>query len=146
MQIKIAGKKIFGTNFVGNKKIIIKNQDANLFLLNSTGFDYIDIDPFGTPNPFLDSAVKRISRDGILAVTSTDTAALTGTYPKATLRKYWAYSKKDEMMHETGLRILIRKIQLIAAQYDKALVPIFSYFKDHYYRIFFNSVKGKKRG
>src|SRR3989338_10395301 len=38
-----------------NKKIVIHNTDANLFLLNSSGFDYIDIDPFGTPNPFLDS-------------------------------------------------------------------------------------------
>lgn len=46
--------------YKNNKKINIKNEDANLFLLNSTGFDYIDIDPFGTPNPFLDSASKRI--------------------------------------------------------------------------------------
>jgi len=131
-------------NFKKNDKIIIKNKDANLFILNSMGFDYIDVDPFGTPNPFLDSAVKRISRDGILAITATDTAALTGTYPKSTLRKYWAASKKDSNMHETGLRILIRKVQLIGAQYDKALFPIFSYFKDHYFRIFFKVIKGKK--
>jgi tRNA (guanine26-N2/guanine27-N2)-dimethyltransferase len=142
-------KKTIKNNFKLNKlkisnKIIISSEDANLFLLNSKGFDYIDIDPFGTPNPFLDSAIKRISRDGILAVTSTDTAALTGTYPKATLRKYWAASKKDAMMHETGLRILIRKIQLIGAQYDKALIPVFSYFRDHYFRIFFKTIKGKK--
>src|SRR3989338_9641815 len=31
-----------------NKKIIIQNEDANLFLLNSKGFDYIDVDPFGS--------------------------------------------------------------------------------------------------
>jgi len=127
-----------------NKKIKIYNNDANLFLLNSMGFDYIDVDPFGTSNYYLDSAVKRISRNGILAVTNTDTAALTGTYPKACTRKYWAISKKDYMMHETGLRILIRKIQLIGMQYEKALIPIFSYFKDHYFRIFFLCVKGKK--
>jgi len=47
-------------------------------------------------------------------------------------------------MHETGLRILIRKVQLIGMQYDKALIPVFSYFKDHYFRIFFNCIKGKK--
>ena len=127
-----------------NNKIKIKNEDANLFLLNSTGFDYIDIDPFGSPNAFLDIAVKRVSRDGILAVTATDTAALTGTYPKVCRRKYWAEPLKNELMHETGLRILIRKIQLVGGQYEKALIPIFSYFKDHYFRIFFRCVKGKK--
>jgi len=125
-------------------KIKIFKGDATLFLLNSKGFDYIDIDPFGTSNSYLDSAIKRISRNGILAVTNTDTAALTGTYPKTCNRKYWSKPKKDYMMHETGLRILIRKIQLIGMQYEKALFPIFSYFKDHYFRIFFECVKGKK--
>jgi tRNA (guanine26-N2/guanine27-N2)-dimethyltransferase len=48
-------------------------------------------------------------------------------------------------MHETGIRILIRKVQLIGAQYDKALSPLFSYFKNHYYRIFFKCEKGKKK-
>ena len=127
-----------------DKKIEIHNEDASLFLLNSSGFDYIDVDPFGSSNPFLDAAIKRISRNGILAVTNTDTAALTGTYPDACIRKYWAAPRRDYMMHETGLRILIRKIQLIGMQYEKALIPIFSYFKEHYFRAFFRCVKGKK--
>lgn len=126
------------------KKFEITNQDANLFLLND-GFDYIDIDPFGSPNPFLDSSLKAISRKGILAVTATDTAPLAGTYPKACLRKYWASPLRNEYMHETGLRILIRKCQLIGMQYEKALIPVLSYYKDHYYRIFFQVIKGKKR-
>lgn len=129
---------------INNKKMTVFNGDANLFLLNSSGFDYIDIDPFGSSNSYLEAAIKRISRNGILAVTNTDTAALTGTYPKVCVRKYWSKSKRDHMMHETGLRILIRKIQLIGMQYEKALFPIFSYFKDHYFRIFFQCVKGKK--
>ena len=130
-------------NYKNNQKINIKNQDANLFLLNSNGFDYIDIDPFGSPNFFIDSACKRLARDGILAVTATDTSALCGTFPKACIRKYWALPKKDAMMHETGLRILIRKIQLVASQYDKALIPIFSYSKEHYMRVFLKNIKGK---
>lgn len=130
-------------SYKNNEKIIIKNEDANLFLLKSTGFDYIDLDPFGSPNFVLDSACKRIARDGILAVTATDTSALCGTFPKACLRKYWAIPKRDVIMHETGLRILIRKIQLVAAQYGNALVPIFSYSKDHYIRAFLRNDKGK---
>ncbi|MBI4452774.1 hypothetical protein HY637_05060 [Candidatus Woesearchaeota archaeon] len=131
--------------YKNNKKIFITNKDANLFLLNSNGFDYIDIDPFGSPNFMLDSACRRLARGGILAVTATDTSALCGTYPKACVRKYWAVPKRDFMMHETGLRILARKAQLIASQYDKALTPIFSYSKEHYMRVFFRNEKGRNK-
>ncbi|MBN2423323.1 tRNA (guanine(10)-N(2))-dimethyltransferase [Candidatus Woesearchaeota archaeon] len=130
---------------LNNLKADIENKDANLFLLESSGFDYIDIDPFGSPNPFLLTAITRLSRNGILAVTATDTSALTGTYPGATKRKYFSASLKNEFMHETGIRILIRKIQLTGAENDKALIPIFSYSKDHYYRIFFRCEKGKTK-
>ena len=131
-------------NCIKSKTVSVFNDDANLFLLNSAGYDYIDIDPWGTPNPFLDCAIKRLARGGILAVTATDTSALSGTYPDACMRKYWALPKKDEMMHETGLRILIRKIQLIGAHNEKALTPIFSYSKEHYMRVFLSCEKSKK--
>jgi len=126
-------------------KTTVNNKDASIFLLESSGFDYIDIDPFGTPNPFLDASIKRLSRNGILAVTATDTAALTGTYENACKRKYWAKPLRNYLMHEIGLRILIRKIQLVGCQYEKALTPLLSYSKDHYYRIFFKCEKGKAK-
>lgn len=132
-------------NQISNNKFEVHSKDANLFLLESEGFDYIDIDPFGSPNPYLDSAIKRLSREGILAVTATDTSALAGSHPKACARKYWAKPLRNEFMHETGLRILIRKVQLVGAQYSKALVPIFCYSKHHYYRVFFRCVKGKSQ-
>ena len=128
-----------------NKKVQLFNKDANQFLLESKGFDYIDIDPFGSPNDFLNTSIVRLSRKGILAVTATDTAALCGTSPNACKRKYWAKPLRNEFMHESGIRILIRKIQLIGAQNDKALTPIFSYSKDHYFRIFFRCDKGKQK-
>lgn len=142
-------------NGLKKNKLIIHNEDANLFLLNQVKhcregefcgyFDYIDIDPFGSPNPFLAAAVARITRGGIIAVTATDTAALTGTYPKVTKRKYWAKAVRNYMMHEMGLRILIRKVQLQGVQFDKALIPILAYHKDHYFRIYFKNIKGKER-
>ncbi len=127
-----------------DKRIEVHCEEANKFLLDSVGFDYIDIDPFGTPNPFLDNAAKRISRDGILAVTATDTSALSGTYENACKRKYWATPLRNELMHEVGLRILIRKVQLVGVQYEKSLVPFISYSRDHYMRVFFLCKKGKK--
>jgi len=136
-------------NNLKTNKIKISNEDAEQFLLGQHCeefcgyFDYIDIDPFGTPNPFLSVAVNKIKRNGILAITATDTAALTGTYPKVTKRKYWARSLRNHLMHEIGLRILIRKVQLQGIQFDKVMVPILSYHKDHYFRIYFRSEKGK---
>ena len=121
----------------------VHNMEANQFLLESKGFDYIDIDPFGNPSEFLDTAVKRLARCGILAVTATDTSALCGTYPNVCKRKYWALPIRNELMYEAGLRILIRKVQLMGTQYDKALIPVFSYAKDHYMRVFFKSKKSK---
>jgi tRNA (guanine26-N2/guanine27-N2)-dimethyltransferase len=132
-------------DYNSKEKVKISKNDANKFLLNSSGFDYIDIDPFGTPNPFLNNAVARLARGGILAITATDTGCLAGTFPEPCMRKYWAVPSKDGCMHENGLRILIRKIQLIGADHDKALVPIFSYFKDHYFRVFLRCEKGKQR-
>ncbi len=124
-------------NGISARKAIVSNEEANIFLLKNKPFDYIDIDPFGTPVTFLDSAVKGISRDGILAVTATDTAALSGTARRACLRKYWAFPLKNHLMHELGLRILARRVQLEAASHEKAMVPIYSYAMLHYMRIFF---------
>ena len=131
-------------NMKQNKvKFIVKNQDANLLLLESSGFDFIDLDVFGSPNFLLDSAIRRLSRRGLLALTATDTAPLCGTYPDACRRKYWANPLRNELMHEVGLRILIRKAQLIGTQYDRALTPVFSYSKDHYMRAILSSEKSK---
>ncbi len=138
-----AMKKNFAVNKILKSKYELHNEDASIFLLESAGFDYIDIDPFGSPNPFLDAAVKRLARDGILAVTATDTAALAGTSPQACIRKYWGVPLKSASLHEIGLRILIRKIQLIGAQYEKALMPIFSYAAQHYMRVYLQNTKAK---
>jgi tRNA (guanine26-N2/guanine27-N2)-dimethyltransferase len=121
----------------GKDVTVYDQRDANLAMYASPPSHYVDIDPFGTPNPFLDAAVKRIVLGGILAITATDTSALAGTYPSATARKYWSVPSRTWLMHDAGLRILIRKVQLIALQHDIALVPVMSLATDHYYRVFF---------
>lgn len=127
------------------KKVAVENSEANKFLLNNMGFSYIDIDPFGYPGIFLDAAVKKISHNGILAVTATDTSALAGTAVNAGRRKYLATPLRNWFMHETGIRILIRLAQLIGAMHEKALLPVFSYYKEHYIRAFFICRTGAHR-
>lgn len=141
--VKLFEKNLTLNKIKKSKRIHVSSMDANMFLLESMGFNYIDVDPFGSPNDFLDASVVRLSRDGILSITATDTSPLSGTHPDACLRNYWAKPLHNHLMHEVGLRILIRKVQLVGAQHDKALIPIYSYFKDHYFRIFFKCTKGK---
>jgi tRNA (guanine26-N2/guanine27-N2)-dimethyltransferase len=123
---------------------IIHNMDANVFMQSVKHFDYLDLDPFGTPAPFIQAAISSMRNGAILAITATDTAALTGTYPTVARRKYWAKNIRTNHMHELGIRILIRYCQLQGASLERALTPIMSYSKDHYYRIFFRVKYGKK--
>lgn len=105
-------------------------------LLASHHYDYIDIDPFGSPSVFIDSAIRSCRHLGIIACTATDTATLCGTYPTVCRRRYGAVPLHGTMMHEIGLRILLGFIAREAAKYDKGVEPILSYATDHYMRIY----------
>lgn len=138
-------KQNFKLNKVSQRKASIHSHDASACLLGEKAMDYIDVDPFGSPNPFLDASVKKIRPHGILAITATDTAALAGSAPASCKRKYWAEPLRNECMHELGLRILVRKAQLVGAQYEKALVPVFSHATAHYYRAYLHFAPGAKQ-
>ncbi|MBU0979460.1 MAG: hypothetical protein KJ709_01520 [Nanoarchaeota archaeon] len=141
---KQLAKRNFKLNRLGGEAEL-HDEDANIFLLKSKGFSAIDIDPFGSPNPFLDAAISRMARKGLLFLTSTDTASLSGTYPKTCQRKYWAQPLRNHLMHEVGLRILIRRVQLVGADKERSMRPLFSYFRDHYFRICFLCEKGRQK-
>ena len=46
---------------------------------------------------------------------------------------------KDAVILPRNDFVIIRKVQLVAAQYDRALTPILSIATDHYYRVFFRN-------
>jgi tRNA (guanine26-N2/guanine27-N2)-dimethyltransferase len=109
----------------------VYKEDANI-LVRRKSFFHIDIDPFGSPSEFIDSAVIKPK---YLSVTATDTAALCGSAPASGLRKYSAYALKTEYYPEVGIRILIGKIFSEAGKYDKAPEVLVSYTKEHFYRV-----------
>jgi len=119
-----------------NKKVFIHNLDANSFL-NLKRWDYIELDPFGSPVFFLENGLMNIKNDGILSVTATDTAALCGTYPLKTKKRYFIDVKKTFWYDEVGLRNLISYVIREAAKFNIASVPLVSYSQDHYYKVFF---------
>ncbi len=132
-----------------SEKVKVFCFDANLlhYLLPEIGLraDFIDIDPFGSPIPFIDSAVWATRSNGYIAVTATDTAALTGTYVNACLRKYHSRPLKVDCEKEVGLRILIASVVLRAASRDIAAEPVLAYYADYYYRVFFRITRGARR-
>ncbi len=129
-------KKNFKQNKTSLKKIKLLNQDA-ISTINENNYNFIEIDPFGSPVPFLDIACQKIKHNGILSVTATDTAALCGTYPKTTLRKYGIKVEMTHYYEELGLRNLIAYVQRQTAKHEKSATPLIAYSKDHYYKIFF---------
>lgn len=126
-------------------RLEITHMDALRCLAHFPAADYIDVDPFGSPNRYLPLAIERTKNKGILAITATDTSALAGTYAATCMRKYWARPLRNELMHEVGLRILVRKVQLLGASLEVSFQPIYCFSTDHYVRLFFRAQRGKKR-
>lgn len=114
-------------------------------LLADEQFDYVDIDPFGTPIDFLDLALQSVRNNGIVALTATDTAPLYGTYPKTCVRRYGALSQRSPFAHETGLRILLGCMVRVAASHDRAVHPLLCYHADHYFRCYARIQDGASR-
>jgi len=135
--------KLIEENYKNSNKKNVKIFNKNLnTILSENKFDYIDIDPFGSPVYFIDSAMRSICNNGIIAITATDTAALCGVYPKVCLRRYGAKSFHSYVMHEIGLRILLGVLCRQAAVYKKGIEPLVSYSTDHYFRIYVRVRKG----
>lgn len=126
--------------------IEVSQNDASMFLrLNRGKFDVIDIDPFGTPSPFLDSAGYCARKDSLLCVTATDTSALCGTYKEPCIRKYNAKPYKSEYCHENGIRILAGFVALTIAKYKKYIEIKLSHSTEHYMRLYIEVKKGSKK-
>ncbi len=113
-------------------------------VMSEERFDFIDIDPFGTPVEFLPSAIQSVRPGKYLAVTATDTAMLCGS-ARGCSRRYLCTAKRWPFMHETGLRNLTGYVVRMAASYDRAAEPLLSYFADHYFRLYFRVGRGSSR-
>ncbi len=124
---------------LSRKRWQIYQEDANQLcwqLKKELKFiDVIDLDPFGTPAPFLESVFQCISKNGILYVTATDMPPLCGIYKEAALKKYGSFLFKTEYCHEIAVRTLLKSLALAAAKFEFAFQPLLSLSIDHYVRV-----------
>lgn len=105
------------------------------------GWHWVDVDPFGSPMPFLDTAIQSLARRAILEVSATDTAALTGSSRTALLRRYGARVKTDGLAHDSGMRVLLACIARNAARHDRCIQPIMSIWDSHHLRVSMKVIK-----
>jgi len=115
------------------------SRDANA-LLSERSFDAVDLDPFGTPAPFVDAGIRGCRR--FLFVTATDTAPLCGAHLKAGIRRYGAVPLNTEYHSEVGLRILLGFVLREAVKYDRGLEPVFCFAREHFVRLSIRLARG----
>ena len=102
-------------------------------------FDYVDLDPFGTPVPFVDAALRALAPGGVIAVTATDMPVLTGVARGVSEERYGGRPVRGAQGPEGGLRILIAYLVREGAQRSIGLKPVLSYIHDHYVRVYLRS-------
>ncbi len=120
-------------------------EDANILLRKCRGkFDVVDIDPFGTPSFYIESAGISLKSGGMICATATDTSGLCGTYKEPCVRKYSAIPLKTGYCHEIGIRILAGFLARTFSKYKKCIDIVFSHSTEHYMRIYAKVKKGAK--
>lgn len=132
-----------------DEKVAVENKDANDLLSHYASprrrFDCVDIDPFGSPMPFVDSAIRSLRRGGLLALTATDLASLCGVYPRPCFRRYGGFPLRTEYCHELAIRLLTGAVVRSVAKFDLSVRVVFSYYVAHYIRLYVIVESGAKR-
>ncbi len=106
----------------------------------------ISIDPFGTPNLYVNSAFNAIQRsNGLVCITATDTAVLFGIRPKACIRKYMSKPLHNDYCKEIGARILIYFISRMANVNKLGIIPLLTFYSNHFIRVFALTIKDQKQ-
>ncbi|MFW9844443.1 MAG: hypothetical protein ACFFEV_07695 [Candidatus Thorarchaeota archaeon] len=134
--VEIATKNIKRLGF--EKRANVVKGDAKLLLMTESRekrFDYVDVDPFGTPAPYVNASIQSISpHGGLLALTATDMPVLCGAYPKVAMRRYGGFSIRSPFVHELAIRLLEAIAFRIAGLNDCSMTPISILSTDHYVR------------
>jgi tRNA (guanine26-N2/guanine27-N2)-dimethyltransferase len=134
--VEMAEKNIESLGF--EKRCEVRRGDAKLLLISESRgkrFDYVDVDPFGSPAPFLNAAIQSLNpRNGLIALTATDMPALCGVWPDVAMRRYGGYSFRSPFAHEMAVRLLLGLAYRVAGLNDRAIEPLAVLSSDHFIR------------
>ena len=119
----------------------VRRHDVNA-LLHEEYFDVVDIDPFGSPIPFVDAAFQ--GTRNLLCVTATDTAPLCGAHFNSGVRRYSTVPRNTEYHAEMGVRVLLSALVRTGARYDIAARPLLTHATKHYVRTYLELDRGAR--
>ena len=136
-----AAKKNAKTNKIKKAKFVHGNISRVVFDICA---DFLEIDPFGSPAPYIYDAFRVFNplKEAYLSVTATDVAVLCGGKTRACMKNYHARPMNNEFTHETGLRIMIKKIAEVAAEFNMGITPVVSISKLHYLKSIIRVTRG----
>lgn len=140
----------YNSSLLEEEKIKTFNKDVN-FLCHELAdegerLDVVEIDPFGTPTPFIHSAMNILNpKNALLLITATDLTILHGKYPRVALRKYGSRIIETPFSKEIGVRALMYTIGRIAGIFNRYIRPLFGLFLDNFAKIAVLVTKSKSK-
>jgi len=107
-------------------------------------YTFLELDPFGTPMPYLHDTVYslRNEKEAFLSITATDVAVLCGPHSNACVKHYHSKSLNNEFTHETGIRILLKRILDSLVEFNFGMEPLVSLSDQHYLKVLVKIKKG----
>lgn len=121
-------------------------ENVNKYVMDKR-FNFIEIDPFGSPVPHLYYVLESVSKskETYFSVTATDVQVLCGPELKSCERIYGVKRLREECVHEWGLRTLITKVQRTFAEKNICAYPLLSLSHKHYLKVIFRTEKNAKK-
>lgn len=118
-------------------------EPLHLHFAKEWEYDLVEIDPFGTPQPFL-APILRAGRQKrrYVSITATDTAVLCGAKAAACLKVYGARPLDNEFCHENAVRILLGQVARMAASENWATHPEICFSHRHYVKLMLRLEQG----
>ncbi|MHA1371226.1 MAG: hypothetical protein ACTSWN_08375 [Promethearchaeota archaeon] len=145
-------KKNLKLNKIKEKRYKLHVGDVNGFLFSlisreTERYSLLDIDPFGNPMFYVQSAIKALKHDNsYLQVNATDLAVLSGVHEKASRRKYHVHPMRNVSYHaEMAVRVLIGAIFRRAIEQDCTVIPKFSIARRHYIKTILEKSSGARK-
>ena len=96
----------------------------------------VDIDPFGSPAPFLDCGIRATMHGGMLSATATDLQTLNGLANIACHRIYGGIPTRVTYGNEIAIRLILGCLNTVAGRLGTTIIPLFTESDMHYYRVY----------
>ena len=125
----------------GLRSVSFTNNEACRFLSNHTARGtrgaIIDIDPFGSPAPYFDCAIRATMHGGLLSCTATDLQVLNGLFDDACQNIYGGTPIRSiTYANEVAIRLVLGCLRSVAARLGTSIHPVLVTTEMHYYRIY----------